>query len=158
MPSTPGFFNFSREPIFAALFEIGWAAMAWQNSKASARRVKLFSDVPTEQRPAFFQFEGHEETYDWSSNAQSPKVILQASWFIYTSAPEPIIGSTLLNEALDALATALIPRGSDVVNAGRLTLGGLVHSARIQGSVTRVPGDLDSDGMAIVPVRILVNA
>jgi hypothetical protein len=156
MPASPlAFFNPDREAIYAALFTKMQAAYAWKNTPE--RRVKLWSDVPSEQRPAMFQFEGHDETWDWS-NASNPKVVLEASIFIYTDCKDPtVIGAIQLNEVLNAITTALVPGVSDI-QTGRQTLGGLVHSARIQGSVSRVPGDIDGDGMAIVPVRILVNA
>lgn len=154
MPSPLAFFNPDREAIYAALFAKLVPAYAWKNTPA--RRVKLWSDVPVETRPAMFQFEGHDEQWNWSNSA-NPQVIFEASIFIYTSCPDPEVGATILNEVLNAVTGALIPGVPDL-QTGRQTLGGLVHSARIQGSVTRVPGDLDGDGMAIVPIRMLVNA
>lgn len=151
--AVPSFFNPDREAIYAALFALITPAYAWKNDPA--RRVKLWIDVPNEQRPAMFQFEGHDEVWDWSNSA-NPRVYFEASIFIYTSAPQPNIGATILNQVLNAVTTRLLPTGADVTT-GRQTLGGLVQWARIQGSVTRVPGDIDGDGMAIVPIRILVN-
>lgn len=151
--TVPNFFNPDREAIYAALFALLTPAYAWKNTPA--RRVKLWNDVATEQRPAMFQFEGHDEIWDWPTSA-NPRVIFEASIFVYTSAPDPVVGSTILNQTLNALTLALLPTGRDL-STGRQTLGGLVHSARIQGSVTRVPGDIDGDGMAILPVRMIVN-
>lgn len=151
--TVPNFFNPDREAIFAALFSLWSTGYAWKNTPA--RRVRLWTDVPTEQRPAAFQFEGHDEVWDWSNSA-NPKATFEASIFIYTSAPDPVVGATELNQVLNAVTTSLLPTGRDLT-AGRQTLGGLVHTARIQGSVMRVPGDIDGDGMAIVPVRMIVN-
>lgn len=155
MPSPLAFFNPDREAIYAALFAKMQTAYAWKNNPS--RRVKLWNEVPAEERPSMHQFEGHDETWDWSNSA-NPKVVLEASIFIYTDCKDPtVVGAIQLNEVLNAVTGALIPGVADL-QTGRQTLGGLVHSARIQGSVTRVPGDLDGDGMAIVPIRILVNA
>ena len=52
---------------------------------------------------------------------------------------------------LDALEEALAPPpGFD-----RQTLGGLVHYCRIEGRVVKDPGDLDGQGLALVPIKIL---
>lgn len=148
-----GFFTFSREAVFDALFQRMVQAYPWKNEPS--RRVRLWTDVPTETRPAMYQFEGHDEVWEYPNSA-NPRVVLEASIFIYTAAPKPETGATILNTVLDAVSLSLLPSGADLTT-GRQTLGGLVHSARIQGSVTRVPGDIDDDGMAIVPIRILVN-
>lgn len=153
MSGPPGFFSFDREVVFQALFDLMASAYAWKNTPQ--RRVKLWNEVPFEERPSFQQFEGDDEEWNWSNSA-NPTVVLNASLFIYTYAPKPQIGATILNNVLNAVTWKLTPTGRDLTT-GRQTLGGLVHSARIQGSVTRVPGDIDDDGMAIVPIRILVN-
>lgn len=151
--SAPGFLTFDREAIFAALFALITPAYAWQN--APTRRVALWTNVPAENRPAMYQFEGHDESWNWSNSA-NPTVFLEASIFVYTSCPFPAVGATQLNTILNAITARLIPSGRDLTS-GRQTLGGLVQWARIQGSVSRVPGDIDGEGMAIVPIRILVN-
>lgn len=152
--SAPGFFTFDREAVFSALFAKMVTAYAWKNTPT--RRVLLWTDVPTEQRPSMHQFEGHDETWEWPNSA-NPRVYLEASIFIYTACKDPsVIGTTILNDVLTSVTNALLPSGADLTT-GRQTLGGLVQWARIQGSVTRVPGDIDGDGMAIVPIRILVN-
>lgn len=154
MSGPPGFFSFDREAIYQALFDLMVPAYEWKN--APSRRVSLWNEVPNEARPSMMQFEGHDEQFNWPNNSANPVVILEASIFIYTCAPKPEIGATILNNVLNAVTWRLTPTGPDLTT-GRQTLGGLVHSARIQGSVTRVPGDIDDDGMAIVPIRILVN-
>ncbi len=153
--TAPGFFTFNREAIYAALFALWTPAYSWKQTPS--RRLKLWAEVQLEDRPTAYQFEGAEESYDWT-NQVNPKVVLTAQIFVYFNSKDPnVIGSTEMNTVLDAIHNRLIPSGRDLTT-GRQTLGGLVHSARIQGSVTRVPGDIDGDGMAIVPIRILVNA
>lgn len=149
----PAFFGFDREVIYQALFDLMVGAYAWKNTPT--RRVKLWTDVPPEERPSMHQFEGHDEQWNWSNTA-NPTVFLEASIFVYTYAPSGVIGAITLNQVLNAITNRLLPSGRDLTT-GRQTLGGLVQWARIQGSVTRVPGDIDDDGMAIVPIRILVN-
>jgi len=38
---------------------------------------------------------------------------------------------------------------------GRQTLGGLVSNCYIDGKIMKDPGDLDGDGIAVIPVKIL---
>lgn len=143
-----------REAIFAAVFALAWGAYAWKNNQATARRLKLWSDVPKEQRPALFQFEGTEETYTYSGIGAQPKRLLEARLFIYTDCSDPdTIGSTILNATVSAVEAALAPLFTG--GGQQQTLGGLVHSCRIEGKVFRDPGDLDGDGMARIPVMIL---
>lgn len=152
--TAPGFFTFDREAIYTALFALWADAYAWK--QAPSRRLKLWGDVNLEDRPALYQFEGTDEEYNWTNSA-NPIVALHAQLFIYTSCKDTaVIGSTEMNAILDAIHNRLLPSGPDLTK-GKQTLGGLVGSVRIQGSVTRVPGDIDGDGMAIVPIRILVN-
>lgn len=147
-----------REPIFAALFAKVWAAFAWQNSQALARRLKLWGDVPQENRPALYQFEGLEESYVYGA-APMPKRTLEARLFIYTNAQDmSALASPLLNTVIKAVETALAPDFADPKSQGGMfqTLGGLVHSCRIEGKVFRDPGDIDGDGLARIPVMIVV--
>lgn len=154
--SVPNFVTVDREAIFVALFALLQNAYAWK--QAPSRRLKLWTDVPLDNRPAAYQFEGDDE--EWSyPNSANPLVYLTANWFIYTNCKDPdVVGSTIMNATLKACSDALLPSpGTRDLTTGRQTLGGLVQWARIQGSVTRVPGDIDGDGMAIVPIRILAT-
>lgn len=151
--SLPGFFTFDREAVYAALFARATNAYDWKNQPA--RRVKLWTGVPPDERPAFFQFEGGKEEWTWK-NSGNPNVLLEATWFIYTSCPDPEIGATILNQVLNSLTNCLLPDQADITT-GKQTLGGLVQYVRISGSVTRVPGDIDGDGMAMVPIKMLMG-
>lgn len=145
----------NREAIYAALLARVWPAFAWKNNLAGARRIKLWGDVLLENRPALFQFEGGNEQYSWSNNAQ-PKRVIGADLFVYTDAKaQDLIGSTQINTLLDAIEATLQPTGAEIP-LGRVTLGGLVYSCRIEGAVFKDPGDLDGDGMIKVPVSIIV--
>ena len=57
-----------------------------------------------------------------------------------------------INSVLDAIDAALAPSGE-----ARQTLGGLVSHCRVDGTVMRDPGDLDGDGMVIVPISITLT-
>lgn len=148
----------SREAIMAALCarlattrfatpindQITWALLS--------RRMKLWSDVPAVDQPALFVAE-HGETVAYGGENLPSKTILNVDLFIYSAAgrdPDSVPARDL-NIALDALSAALAPEPV----SGRQTLGGLVHHCRIEGRIVKDPGDLDGQGLALVPVRIM---
>ena len=140
----------NREDIFEALFDLVANAAEFKTKK---RRLKLWTEVNGSQRPALFVAQ-RGETYIRNSEAVPQKVVLKAEIYIYTDAGKDpnVIPATDLNKLVDAVDAALAP--SPVT--GRQTLGGLVSHCWIEGDVMTDPGDLDGDGMAIIPVRILV--
>lgn len=141
----------SREAAFRALFNRVCAAYDWG---LASRRMKLWSEVPANLRPALFLLESGPETYQWASPA-TPRRTFEAKLFLYFDARDPATpGACRMNEALDALDAALAPTGLDLAK-GRQTLGGTVHDCRIVGVPVRDTGDLDGDGLAVVSVRLI---
>jgi hypothetical protein len=119
-----------------------------------SRRLKLWTDVANEECPACFIAE-HTENRGRQSETL-PKDGLAADLFIYTRAPNQAdVPASILNAALDALDLALKPTGADAI-ANKQTLGGLVSHCYIDGNVMKDPGDLDGQGLAVAPVKILV--
>ena len=81
--------------------------------------MKLWSEVPSTLRPAFFQLESGPETYQWPSPA-TPKRTFEARLFLYFDARDPTTpGSSAINAALDAIDAALAPAGADAPWAAR---------------------------------------
>jgi hypothetical protein len=141
----------SREAAFSALFATVSGAFSWG---LASRRMKLWSEVPSAFRPAFFQLESGPETYQWISPA-TPRRTFEAKLFLYFDARDPLTpGTTAINAALDAIDAALAPSGLDLAT-GRQTLGGIVHDCKINGVPVRDTGDLDGDGLAVVSVRLV---
>jgi len=141
----------SREAAFSALFAAVSAAYPWG---LASRRMKLWSEVPSALRPAFFQLESGPETYQWTSPA-TPRRTLEAKLFLYFDARDPQTpGASAINAALDAIDAALAPSAPDFAS-GRQTLGGAVHDCKINGVPVRDTGDLDGDGLAVVSVRLI---
>ena len=81
------------------------------------------------------------------------KTTLNVDLFVYTaSGKDPdCVPARDLDIALDAIAACLAPGPAEM----RQTLGGLVSHCRIEGRIVKDPGDLDGQGLALVPVRIL---
>jgi hypothetical protein len=147
-----------REQIFLALFnlvatiQVGTPlAVPW---KTKSRKLKLWNEVPVELRPALFMAE-RVQTYFGSERPVPAKRTYNVSFFIYTNAKNATDtnpGSAILNPLLDAIDAALAPN----VMTGRNDLGGLVNHCFIDGDVFVDPGDIDGDGLAIIPVKIVV--
>lgn len=146
----------------AAMLQVGWASYQqggmppWRNDQDLARRLKLWGDVPLDQRPAFYQFEGEVEDWKWT-NKIIPIVTIPVKLFAYINAKDPsVIGATQLNQIIEALKNAFTPTGMDAA-LGRFTLGNRVNAVRIK-KVFKDPGDLDGDGMMMMTVEIELPA
>ena len=140
-----------REAAVTALLAAVTGAFAWPTPPS--RRLKLWADVPRPTRPACFLFEGGNETH---ANTTSPigRRTIEVRLFVYTDASLPTVPpASQLNTIADALDAALTPKGADIP-LGRNTLGGAAYWARIEGASLKAPGDLDGDGILVVPVRI----
>lgn len=117
-----------------------------------SRRLRLWSDVSAADQPALFVTE-HAENIAFASETLPGKTTLNVDLFVYISSGQDpqTIPARDLNIALDALTEALAPPpGSD-----SQTLGGLVYHCRIEGRIVKDPGDLDGQGLALVPLKIL---
>ena len=151
-----------EEAIFVALAErmteVVWLENAVEKSFVTTdRRVRLFSDVPVEQQPACFQAE-HGDTYQQVSNLPY-KVILEANWIIYQAPGMDlnVRGAILNNLILKGCREALKPKPQDEGWFDeRNTLNGLVYHCFISGRVFKDPGDIDGQGMIVVPIKLLV--
>jgi hypothetical protein len=117
-----------------------------------SRRLKLWSDVAGADQPALFVTD-HGETVAYGPGSVPGKTVLNVDLFVYIAAGKDpdCVPARDLNVALDALAACLTPSFAD----GRQTLGGLVEHCRIEGRIVKDPGDLDGQGLALVPVKIL---
>lgn len=148
----------SREAIMAALCDrLGKAEfLAPINGQTTwamlSRRMKLWSDVPAADQPALFVAE-HGENIAYGGENLPSKTVLNVDLFLYVAAGRDpdCVPARDLNIALDALCAALAPDPA----SGRQILGGLVHHCRIEGRIVKDPGDLDGQGLALVPIRIL---
>lgn len=143
----------TRETAILALLARIATAYPW--ATPPSRRLRLWSDVPAAMRPACFLFEGGAETYDHAATG-APKRTLDVRLFIYVDAHDPaIVGASILNAIMDGIDDALLPAGPDVA-LGRMTLDGSAYRAGIEGKPLKDPGDLDGDGLLVVPFRIVL--
>lgn len=144
----------TREAAVAALLARLASAYPW--ASPPSRRLKLWSDVPPALRPCCFLHEGGAETYADAAGGTGPKRSLAVRLFVYIDAHDPgSIGAAALNAIMDALDVALAPSGPDVA-LGRLTLDGTAYRCAIEGKPLKDPGDLDGDGLMLVPIAIVL--
>lgn len=121
------------------------------------RRLKLFSDVTAEQQPWIGQAEYSDNVAQITSMPY--KSVLQANWVVYQCmGKDPNAIPTVENNCiLNGIRAALAPKPTDYGFADkRNTLGGLVYHCFISGRVFKDPGNLDGQGMMVVPINLLV--
>lgn len=120
-----------------------------------SRRVVLFSDCPAQ--PACYQAE-HGDTVA-QVTGMPYKTIIEAKWIIYQNvAQDPTqLGAVENNLIIEGCYRALAPLPNDPgFPYKRNTLGGLVHHCFISGALFKDPGDLDGQGMMVIPIKLLV--
>ena len=155
-----------EELILATLFErvsqVRWsrpedASPNTHRFETYSRRVKLYSDVPAQQQPACFQAE--HATTEGQVSGMPYKTVLEASWLIYQCVGRDAraLGVVENNVILTGVRSALAPTPLDPGFADRRnTLGGLVYHCFISGRIFKDPGDIDKQGMMVVPIKLLV--
>jgi len=155
-----------EEAIFAALFE-RVSAVTWTRAGdpdpdtrqflTKSRRVRLFADVPSNQQPACFQAEW--ATDEQQVTNQPYKTTLMANWVIFQciGKDKKAIGAIENNLIIGGCRKALAPLPSDPGFPDRRnTLNGLVHHCFISGRIFKDPGDIDDQGMIVIPIKLLV--
>ena len=126
-----------------------WAMQADGVTKVG-RRLKLWTDVPLQ--PACFLV-GHTEQDNYTNEITPSKTTIEGMLYVYLKTSDPTcIPATDLNNILDGIDAAIAPSPA----TGKQTLGGLVSHCRRDGKVMLDPGDLDGQGLALIPIKILV--
>lgn len=150
-----------REPIMTALFDLLSAARFSQPVQGAtefvtkSRRVRLWTEVDANQKPALFMAD-HTESPSYTSGNLAQKNTLSVELYIYCdsgkdAAAVPSIDINIIADAIDAQLNPL-PH-----EQGRKTLGGLVEHVRIEGQVLKVPGDEDGEGLLLIPLKIFTT-
>lgn len=140
----------TREPIYAALFA---KLQAIQGITTISRRLRHWTDVQAEEKPAIFQAQRRE--LQQPRKGLPAKVTLQCDVYLYVDSGNDMTATpaTIINPLMDAIEMALAP---DPVS-GVQTLGGTVSHCWIEGEIMSDEGYLGSQGVLIIPVNILVN-
>lgn len=149
----------SRETVLSALFAklsetVFTSPVSGQSAFVSvSRRLRHWADVPRDQRPAMFMTcHGESPTYRAENTPLYSKMSVKI--FVYTDSADKLsVPDTDISVILDSLDISLEPGPGEQ----RLTLGGLVSHCRVDGEILRDPGDMDGDGLIIVPISITLT-
>jgi hypothetical protein len=142
----------TREPIYQALFALLSGAA---NFATASRRLRHWNAVEPGEQPALFQVQKREtaKPADGSPTAWRAEIDL----YLYCQAQDDEgAPASVLNPLLDAIETALLPKGADLAG-GTQTLGGLVKHCRIAGAIETDEGALGGQAVAILPIEILAT-
>lgn len=140
-----------REPIFTALMA-KFAPYYPGTFKTLSRRLVHFNEVSPSAQPALFVSAG-DQIASYIRHGPA-KWTLTAELYLYARTDGHLDPSPIINPLLDTIEAALA--FDDVVN-GKLTLGGLVETCRIEGQVQIHEGTIGDQAIAIVPVLILAR-
>lgn len=140
----------TREQVFEALFA---RMQTIPNIVSYSRRMTLPPLVPINLQPALMQWEQPEIARN--QTGLPDKRVWEAYIVIVITNPDiTLAGATIINPFIEAVETAL---AVDDFGRNVCSLGGLVHYARVEGSILKETGDTDPAGLggAVVPVKIM---
>lgn len=114
-----------------------------------SNRLRLFSDVPSDQQP-YAALVTHREVDEYRGLGLYRRRLELGVWCYTRSDSTP--GQPDLDILMDAFEKAFNVVDNPSTNCN--TLGGLVYWCRIEGRVFKDPGDLDFQTMLIVPLVV----
>ena len=122
--------------------------------KTVGRRNRNPETIPARDTPALILVE-HSEGYRNVSTQQPSvrKLMVRAIVYSDIGADENAIPAAVVNPILDAIDAALAPA---TPSSGPCTLGGLVQSVVIDGTIVKAPGDITGKSLAMVPLVVLL--
>lgn len=146
----------TRNQATTALFNLLVSSYAYVTY---GRRFRFWDDVPSEGKPALFLQDYAEDHTRNKALVPAQRVIMcECTIYISKGLDTESVPIDLLNTLIDAIdpvsGGVLKP---DNISAARQTLGNLVYDCYIEGKVVKVPGDLDGQGMAQIPIKIIFN-
>jgi hypothetical protein len=140
----------TREQVMAALFA---RLQAIPGIVSTSRRMTLPGMIAPGDMPRLMLWEQPERA---SNVTGLPDRRTWEAWavIVFVNDDTTVPGATIINPMIDAIEAAL---KVDDFGANTCTLGGLVHYARIEGTVVKETGDTDTTGLggAVVPIKIM---
>lgn len=159
----------TREPIMTALLAACSAVTNFQTVSRVVVNDPEFAPTVTvatpPAQPALILVEDVERHVHSGGHGPPTKRTLGVMLMIWAQKPRDLQnsgppdqttpGATLVNTLMEALEAVFV---ADNAMTGCFTLGGLVQRCWIEGTVTKISGDLDPNGQAFlaVPVSILI--
>ncbi len=143
----------TREQVANALFNLLQTSATYYTT---SRRFIPWDDITSVQKPALFQIEHEEEHVRGKQLIPAIRTLnLDVYLFISTGLDPNTTPITTLNDLIDAIDPVSGGVLSPYPASSRQTLGGLVTDCYIEGKITKVPGDLDGLGVAIIPIKVV---
>ena len=136
----------NREPIYAALFDLLGVA---PGLVTTSRKLRHWSDVEASAMPALYVAQGQQIAM--VQTGQPTRWELGATLWIYVSTADVDSPGAVLNPIVDAV-TAMLANNP---GSGPQRLGGLVHYARIEGTIETSEGTLGDIEVVRIPVKML---
>ncbi len=140
--------NSSRESIYSALFTLVSSAAGF---KTIGRRYRPWSELSPEQQPAIFQVQRKETPTQLTGMPAAWKLEVDLVVYVNTTGNVDAVPATIMNPILDAV-TSLFDASTPL---GKQTLGGLVHIAKIAGTIETDEGVLGDQAFALIPIEII---
>lgn len=138
----------NREDIYQALFDRVAAA---PGLITTARKLRHWDEVEASAMPALFQAQGNQEAM--VVTGQPTRWVLSATLWLYVSTLDIASPGEAVNPLVDFIADALALSPAGHVQ----TLGGLVHWARIEGTIETSEGTLGDKEVLRIPIKILAT-
>jgi len=148
-----------REDIYAAVFAFFTALTVGGSPafKMATRKLRVWEEVPTEDQPALLQLQRTETIQ--KTKGLPGKWTLGIELYLYANTNQlgdtSIIASQVLNPLIDAVVNSLTI--DDVMNDA-CTLGGLVSSCYIAGTIQTFEGNLGDQAACIIPINLVIAA
>lgn len=150
----------TREQVSIALFNLLKTSSTYPTS---SRRIQLFDDIASVQKPALFLLE--EPEVHFRNKMPTPAIrTLEYTVYIFVQTDASLgadatnVPITQLNNLLDLIdpVNGGVLKADDIYQ-NRQTLGGLVYDCYIEGVVKKIPGDFDNQGVMEIPIKVIYN-
>jgi hypothetical protein len=143
----------TREQVAVALFTLLQTATQFNTA---SRRFQTWDTIAGVDKPALYMTI-HKETHAKGKNITPAVRTLDVDVYIFinTGLDPNLIPETVLNNLIDKIDPETGGVLAPLSGSSQQTLGGLVTNVYIDGDVVRVSGDLDGQGVAIIPIKVV---
>lgn len=147
-------FDPNFEAIYAGLFTLLQTAAGF---KIYDRLLRHWADVESGEQPALFMPHGNEVSHR-TPGLPAVWTIDLTIWLYAQASDQRSPTSLILNPLIGAVRGLIVPESFGVGRQmQRQTLGGLVGDVWIEGKINTDEGFLGQQGVAQIPIHILVN-
>lgn len=115
------------------------------------RRLRLWGDTPPDQQPAAFLVTHTEDDAYRNLGVVRRREDFRV-WCYFRTDDPGIVGDSYINVLLEAFESTFLTPDNPSTNSN--TLAGLVYWVRIEGRVFKDPGDIDKQGLLLVPLIV----